>query len=74
MITSKTVENAERTKGMPLNEYETEVNGIKTTLQLTEAHAKRLGLVEGDEPEAETKAPAKAPANKSRPAANKSAE
>lgn len=51
---------------MSLKDYEVEVNGVKTTLRLTDADAKARGLAA---PEAK-KAPA--PANKSRAAKNKS--
>lgn len=49
-----------------LKEYKTTINGLETTLQLTEKDAKARGLVEADDSaDAETKA-AKAPANKAR--------
>lgn len=63
---------------MALNEYEVEINGHKTTVQLSDADAKAQGLLK--EP---AKAPAKAPvkkaaakpANKARgAAANKSGD
>ena len=49
--------------GMVLNDYEVEVNGVKTTLRLSDADAKARGL--------EAKKAA-APANKSRTTKNKS--
>lgn len=51
---------------MSLKDYEVEVNGVKTTLRLSDADAKARGL--------DTKTEAKkaeAPANKSRTAQNK---
>lgn len=48
---------------MSLKDYEVEVNGVKTTLRLTDADAKARGLTQEKK--------AEAPANKSRSAANK---
>lgn len=50
-----------------LKEYKTKINGLETTLQLTEKDAKARGLVASDDADdaVETKA-AKAPANKAR--------
>ena len=56
-----------------LKEYPVKVNGYETVLQLTEKDAKARGLTESAPAAPETKA-AKAPANKARAAANKSAE
>lgn len=52
-------------EGGEVKRYKVTINGMETELQLTDAEAKARGLV-SDEPKA-----AKAPANKSRGAANK---
>lgn len=56
---------------MALNEYDVEINGRQTTLQLSDEDAKAMGLAK---PAAAKAAPTKArtAANKSRTAANKS--
>jgi hypothetical protein len=56
---------------MGLKEYNVEVNGYKTTLQLSDADAKAMGLT-ADESAPPTKV-AKAPANKARTPRNKQA-
>lgn len=61
-----------------MRRYDVTINGIKTTLKLSDADAAARGLTPADEPTPEaakvpTKA-AKAPANKSRKPANKRAE
>ena len=48
--------------------YEVEINGVATTLQLSDEDAKARGLKASDE---EKTKEAKAPANKARTAANK---
>lgn len=55
-------------KGGPVKRYNVVINGVETTLQLTDEDAKARGLTV--EKKAESKA-AKAPANKSRSASNK---
>jgi hypothetical protein len=55
-----------------LKEYDVEINGHKTTLQLSDKDATELGLTVPAGP-AEAKAPAKAPANKARTPRNKQA-
>ena len=55
-----------------MQRYDVEINGIKTTLLLTEADAKARGLTAPAEPKADTKA--KTPANKNRKPANKRAD
>lgn len=52
-------------EGGPVKRYKVEINGVETEIQLTDADAKARGLFKE-----ESKA-AKAPANKSRSAANK---
>ncbi|EFG75251.1 hypothetical protein HMPREF0591_4814 [Mycobacterium parascrofulaceum ATCC BAA-614] len=56
-----------------MKKYKTTVNGVETTLLLNDADAKAMGLKASDEDKPAPKA-AKAPANKSRTPANKSAE
>lgn len=53
---------------MGLSEYEVEVNGFPTTLQLSDEDAKAMGLAKAAAKEA------KAPANKARGASSKRAE
>lgn len=60
-------------KGGTVKRYKVTINGVDTELQLTDEDAKARGLLKSEtkaEPKAETKS-AKAPANKSRSAANK---
>lgn len=52
----------------PLHEYVTDVNGVETTLLLTEDDAKARGL---SKPAAKSEKQAPAPANKARKAPNK---
>lgn len=52
-----------------MKRYEVEINGMTTTLQLSDAEAKARGLLSDDD----TKSKAKAPANKAKTPANKSA-
>ena len=54
-----------------MNRYEVEINGVRTTLQLSDADAKARGLLK--ERTAPNKA-AKAPANKGKTAAERRAE
>lgn len=56
---------------MGLKEYDVEVNGHKTTLQLSDKDAAELGLSVPSEPAA--KVAEKAPANKARTPRNKQA-
>lgn len=56
-------------KGGPVKRYEVEINGVRTTLQLTDADAKARGLEKP--PTAQAKA--KTPANKAKTPANKQA-
>lgn len=59
-------------KGPAVKEYEVEINGVATTLQLSDEDAKARGLKPSDEVKSKE---AKAPANKERtPAADKRAE
>lgn len=57
-------------QGGPVNKYDVEINGVKTTLLLNDADAQARGLKEPAKPAAKE---AKAPANKARTPANKSA-
>lgn len=52
---------------MALKEYDVEINGHRTTLQLSDEDAKRQGLFVEPEASAPAKAPAKAPANRAAP-------
>ena len=56
-----------------MKRYEVVINGVRTTLQLSDADAKARGLFKAEAaPAVEVKA--KAPANKSRQPANKAAQ
>lgn len=57
-------------KGGPVKRYNVVINGVETTLQLTEEDAKARGLTSEEKP-APAKKAAKAPANKARSASNK---
>lgn len=52
----------------PLSEYVAEINGVETTLMLTDEDAKARGL---SKPAAKSQKQAPAPANKARKAPNK---
>lgn len=52
-----------------MDRYDVEANGFKTTLQLSDADAKRLGLKKAVDSKV-----AKAPANKNRKPSNKAVE
>jgi hypothetical protein len=59
-------------EGGPVKRYDVEINGVKTTLQLTDEDAKSRGLTKSsDDAKPEEAKQAKAPANKSRSAASK---
>lgn len=58
-------------KGSAVNRYDVVINGIQTTVQLSDEEAKARGLKTSDDKPAEK---AKTPANKSRTPANKRAE
>lgn len=51
-----------------MKKYDVEINGVRTTLQLSDADAKARGLKAADEVKSKE---AKAPANKARSAENK---
>ncbi|UXE04982.1 hypothetical protein SEA_LTON_7 [Gordonia phage Lton] len=69
------IENPETPGGNTVGtkNYDVVINGVATTLKLSDADAKARGLLKAEEPKKEPAAKKATPANKSRTASNKAA-
>lgn len=69
------IENTETVRGNTVGtkEYDVVINGVETTLKLSDEDAKARGLLKVEAPKKEPAAKKATPANKSRTASNKAA-
>lgn len=69
------IDNPETVRGNTVGtkEYDVVINGVATTLKLSDEDAKARGLLKSEAPKKEPAAKKATPANKSRAAANKAA-